>query len=270
MQGFSQPISTANKAKYLTQLLKVGFDTIDFASFVSPKAVPQMADTEDLIDLVDFSKSESKLLAIIANQRGFKKAQTFSEIDFLGFPLSISESFQERNTNSSIAKSYELIDYMLKEIENQELVVYLSMAFGNPYNDDWSLDILMKNAQELINRGITTLSLADTIGLASPIDIYRIFDKLICEFPKIEFGAHFHSRPENWSIKIQAAYDAGCKRFDTAILGLGGCPFADDELIGNTSSENFVEWLRTQHALPKFNLQEFEKAIILAKSIFNV
>lgn len=269
MQGLPFQIPTKNKIEYINQLIKIGFDTIDFGSFVNPKAVPQLADTEDVLMHLEMGNSESQLLAIVANKRGFDEAATHKKIKYLGYPLSISETFQQRNTNKSIKESFELIDYMSDSIKDQELVVYLSMCFGNPYGDEWNYNIVMDNVRELLGRGVNIISLADTTSLAKPIDIFRVFSQLIEEYPETEFGAHFHSSPELWQMKVEAAYDAGCRRFDTALLGYGGCPFAEDELVGNTPTELFFEWLEQKHASPHLELAEFEKAKSLAKQVFS-
>lgn len=269
MQGLSKQIPTADKIKYINQLLKVGFDTVDFGSFVNPKAVPQMADTEDVLMHLDLSETETKLLAIIANKRGFDEASKHKKISYLGYPLSISETFQQRNTNMSIAKSYDLIDDMISELKDQVLVVYLSMGFGNPYGDPWNYKIILDHVRELLNKGISIISLADTTSLATPIDIYRVFNKLIEEYPEAEFGAHFHSTPDVWEMKVEAAYDGGCHRFDTAMLGYGGCPFAVDELVGNTPTAELYNWLELRHASPHIEHKELEKASSLAKQLFS-
>lgn len=269
MQGLPFNVPTKTKIDYINTLLKIGFNTIDFGSFVNPKAVPQMADTEDVLMHLDLENTESELLAIIANKRGFDEASKYKKIKYLGYPLSISETFQQRNTNKSIKESYELLDEMVDELnDEQELVVYLSMCFGNPYGDDWNYDIVVDHARELMSRNIGIISLADTTSLASPIDIYRIFHTLIEEYPETEFGAHFHSTPDLWQMKVEAAYDAGCHRFDTAMLGYGGCPFAKDELVGNTPTEHLMTWLEQKHASPHVEYDVFNEAKRLAAQVF--
>lgn len=270
MQGLPDIIPTEQKIEYINTLLKVGFHTIDFGSFVSAKAVPQMADTADVLAGLDLAESHSELLVIVANQRGFETARTHAEkIKYIGYPHSISETFQQRNTNQSIDQSIELIQQMKAEMdETQELVVYLSMGFGNPYDEPWNYDIVKEHVRKLAMIGVDTISLADTVGAAIPIDIYRIFDILHIEFKDILFGAHFHSRPDEWEIKVQAAADGGCDRFDTALLGYGGCPFAQDELVGNTPTEGFIDWCDRKHQTPPLNKTALTQAQKLAGALF--
>ena len=269
MQGLSVLIPTEKKIAYINQLLKVGFDTIDFGSFVSPKAIPQMADTSDVIEQLDLSNTHTKLLAIVANLRGALEACKYSKIQYLGFPFSISETFQQRNTHADIATSFET----LKEIQNlckeskKELVVYISMGFGNPYGDPYTPDIVIKYIEQLKGHGMSIFSLSDTVGVADPATISYLFQSLINEFPDTEFGAHLHSSPHNWYNKAKAAIDNGCNRFDSAIGGYGGCPMANDNLVGNMSTENLINLFQSQ--LPnEFMLDEFEKSLRLAKAIF--
>lgn len=251
MQGWHRMISTAEKVEYLQALLKVGFDTLDFGSFVSPKAIPQLADTKEVLAQLDLSATRSKLLAIVANVRGAEEAVVYDEIDYLGFPFSVSETFQLRNTNKTIAESLEQVQTMQELcIKNsKELVVYISMGFGNPYDDPYSPEIVLRWVDELVKMDITTISLADTVGVANPDIISSLFKHLIPAYPGVEIGAHFHSAPHNWEEKVQAAWDQGCRRFDSAIKGIGGCPMAKDELVGNLATENMI-WFCQQRQEP--------------------
>jgi hydroxymethylglutaryl-CoA lyase len=240
MQGIKQFIPTELKVNYLNSLLKVGFDTIDAGSFVSPKAIPQMQDTAEVFRKLDLAGSRSKLLAIIANTRGAEDACSFDEVSYLGFPFSISETFQQRNTNSSISESLVRVSEIqeLCTKHGKKLVVYISMAFGNPYEDEWSSDIAIKWTTRLHEMGIRIIALADTVGVSNPENITYLFSRLIPEFKDVEFGAHLHSRKENAQEKIHAAYASGCLRFDAAIHGFGGCPMAKDDLTGNIATED--------------------------------
>jgi hydroxymethylglutaryl-CoA lyase len=240
MQGIKQLIPTELKAKYINTLLKVGFDTIDFGSFVSPKAIPQLVDTADVLKQLDLSTTKSKLLAIVANQRGAQDACHFEEINYLGFPFSISETFQQRNANSSIAESLIRVEEIqaLCLQHKKELVVYISMAFGNPYGDLWNSDIVINWTKKLSDLGIKIIALSDTIGVSNPENINYLFSNIIPEFKNVEIGAHLHSTKEKASEKIDAAYKSGCKRFDVAIHGFGGCPMATDDLTGNLATED--------------------------------
>ena len=240
MQGIKQLIPAELKAAYINTLLKVGFDTIDFGSFVSPKAIPQMQDTVEVLKQLDLSSTRSKLLAIIANTRGAEEACQHQEITYLGFPFSISETFQQRNTNSSIAESLIRVEEIqnLCVKHNKQLVVYISMAFGNPYNDEWSSDTVIKWTSKLHQMGVRILALSDTIGVSDKTNISYLFSKLIPEFKDVEFGAHLHSRKESSQEKINAAYTNGCLRFDSAVHGFGGCPMAKDDLTGNIATED--------------------------------
>ncbi|HYG37564.1 MAG TPA: hydroxymethylglutaryl-CoA lyase [Cytophagales bacterium] len=270
MQGLLDFIPTEDKVKYLNALIQVGFHTIDFGSFVSPKAIPQMSDTAKVLSQLNLKKSKSKLLAIIANLRGATEACSFSEITYLGYPLSVSETFQERNTNKSIAAS--LIE--LKEIQKlcisngKQLVVYLSMAFGNPYGDEYNLTIIDFMVRELIKMNIKIVSIADTIGAATPENVYFLYKILSGKFPLIELGVHLHSTPDFAKEKIDAAYRAGCRRFDTTIRGYGGCPFAKDELVGNIATEVLLSFIEQQHIILELNKDKFKKAFELAGEIF--
>jgi hydroxymethylglutaryl-CoA lyase len=244
MQGLKEFIPTEVKAAYINQLLKVGFDTIDFGSFVSPKAIPQMRDTAKVLAKLDLDRTVSKLSAIVANRRGAVDACQFDEIAYLGYPFSISETFQIRNTNASITESLSRVQTIqdLCSTHNKELIVYISMGFGNPYGDEWNVDIVHKWVKKLVEMGITIFSLSDTIGVSNPDNISYLFTNLIPLFPKCEFGAHLHTPPHNWKEKVAAAYLSGCKRFDAAIKGFGGCPMAKDDLTGNMATENVLSY----------------------------
>lgn len=270
MQGLEDFIPTEKKAEYLNQLLRVGFDTIDFGSFVSPKAIPQLRDTADVLEKLDLSVTKSKLLAIVANTRGGEDAVRFEEIFYLGFPLSISETFQQRNTNKSIAEAMRTVDEIQSLCKKQKktLVTYISMGFGNPYGDPYDLGVVEKFTSELAALGIEIISLADTIGVSQPEQINYLFRTLIPKFPKIEFGAHLHSNPAKSIEKIEAAFLSGCQRFDGAIRGFGGCPMAEDELVGNLATETILNYLTSQKAAPVLNQNEFAKALIMADSVF--
>lgn len=245
MQGLSEFIPTKTKADYINSLLKVGFDTIDFGSFVSPKAIPQMRDTAEVLSALDLSKTKSKLLAIVANKRGAQDALDHEEISYLGYPFSISEEFQRRNTNASLDESLIRVEKIrsLCAAQNKEMVVYLSMAFGNPYGEPWHPDIASNWAERLYTElDIRILALSDTIGISSEENIRPLFGQLIPDFPKVEFGAHLHTTAESWKEKVQAAHESGCKRFDGALKGFGGCPMAKDELTGNMPTEKMIEY----------------------------
>lgn len=266
MQGLEKNIPTEDKIEYINALLKVGFHTIDFGSFVNPKAIPQMKDTHDVIKHLDETKSN--LLAIVANQRGAEEALTYKNITQIGFPFSISEQFQQRNTNKSIHEAYLLIKDLVSICGADKLIIYFSMAFGNPYGDKWNTDLVFKYADLISELGIKTISLADTIGTALPIDIYKVFDKMNLHFSSTEFGAHFHSDKENEYIKLQAAYDGGCERFDSALLGFGGCPFADDELVGNIDTDNLIRFIEEKHITLNLDFDALERAKKIASKIF--
>ena len=271
MQGIkSHFISTETKAQYINSLLRVGFDTIDFGSFVSPKAIPQMRDTADVLAKLDLSKTTSKLLAIIANVRGANDAAQFEEIDYLGYPFSISENFQMRNTHKTIAQSIETLQEILSiaQRSNKEVVAYLSMGFGNPYGDPWNVDIVGEWTERLSDMGVKILSLSDTIGSSTPDVIEYLFSNLIPKYPEIEFGAHLHTTPDSWHEKVDAAYKAGCLRFDGAIKGYGGCPMAKDELVGNMPSEKIIDYFQKSSEGLNINNNELEKSIIMANEIF--
>lgn len=269
IQGWPHPVPTALKLDYLNALLDVGFDTLDCGSFVSPKAIPQMADTAAVIPLLN-PTAETKLLTIIANERGAAEALQFHRIQYLGFPFSVSETFQQRNTNSSIAGSLERVKAIqeLCQKHHRELVVYLSMGFGNPYGDPYNETIVEHWALQLHALGIRILSLADTVGVATPDQVERVTAHLIKRLPDTEIGVHLHSTAANWSQKLEAAYTAGCRRFDGALLGIGGCPMAKDELVGNMNTGWMMDWFAAKGVLPNLNQPALEKALILANRIF--
>lgn len=267
IQGWQSPVATALKVEYLNTLLQVGFDTLDFGSFVSPKAIPQMADTAEVYHQLHLEGISTKLLAIIANLKGAEQAVLFEHITYLGFPFSISETFQQRNTNSSITQAFETV----KAIQalclkyGKKLVVYFSMGFGNPYGDPYSAEIVGEWAEKMALLGIEIIALSDTVGIAESPLISQLFNHLIPLYPQIEFGAHFHASPVNWEEKIQVAYHAGCRRFDGALGGFGGCPMANDELVGNINTINLIEKFRDIYPI---NHQAWQKAVDLSKKIF--
>ncbi|WP_353779522.1 hydroxymethylglutaryl-CoA lyase [Winogradskyella sp. 3972H.M.0a.05] len=270
MQGIKDFIPTEEKVQYIQSLLRVGFDTIDFGSFVSPKAIPQMVDTAQVLSQLDLSATTSKLLAIIANTRGANDAAQHPEIDYLGFPFSISENFQMRNTHKTIAQSVVTLTEILEIANkaNKEVVVYISMGFGNPYGDPWNVDIVGEWTERLAKMGVNILSLSDTIGSSDPETIDYLFSNLIPKYPDIEFGAHLHTTPSSWFEKVDAAYKAGCRRFDGAIQGFGGCPMAKDELTGNMPTEKMLSYF-TQRRAHDLNALSFESAYNEASKIFN-
>jgi hydroxymethylglutaryl-CoA lyase len=270
MQGWPDFIPTEKKIEYLNALIGVGFDSLDFGSFVSPKAIPQMADTKQVVGKITPGNSETRLLAIVANTRGAEEAALYPAITDIGFPFSISETFQQRNTNSSILKSVETVS-AIQEIcylSGKRLVVYISMAFGNPYGDDWSAEIALDHIRELVQMGVEVISLADTVGLATPDQVYALTNKLITAFPQIESGVHLHSRRENSIEKLEAAFSAGCRRFDGALNGIGGCPMAGDELVGNMDSLLMIDYFKKKGVLPALNQQALEKSIRVVNDIF--
>ncbi|MCF7560273.1 hydroxymethylglutaryl-CoA lyase [Sabulilitoribacter multivorans] len=269
MQGIKAFIPTEQKVQYIQSLLRVGFDTIDFGSFVSPKAIPQMVDTAEVLSMLDLSKTTSKLLAIIANTRGAEDASQHKEIDYLGYPFSISENFQMRNTHKTIAQSVETLSEILEiaHKSNKQVVVYISMGFGNPYGDPWNVDIVGDWTEKLANMGVKILSLSDTVGTSNPESIDYLFSNLIPKYPNIEFGAHLHTTPTTWYEKIDAAYNAGCNRFDGAIQGFGGCPMAKDELTGNMPTEKLLSYF-TSKKVNGLNALSFESAFNEASKIF--
>lgn len=263
MQGIkSHFIPTATKISYINALLKVDFDTIDFGSFVSPKAIPQMRDTAEVLAQLDLSKTKSKLLAIVANIRGAEEACVFEQIDYLGYPFSISEIFQMRNTGKTIKESLVILEALLNlaHKSNKEVVAYLSMGFGNPYGDPWNVDIVSKWTEMLAKMGVKIISLSDTIGVANGEIIHYLFSNLIPLYPAIEFGAHLHTKPDSWFEKVDAAFSAGCLRFDGAIKGFGGCPMAKDELTGNMPTEKLISYFTAKKANININTLSFESA----------
>ena len=270
MQGIKDFIPTEQKVQFIQSLLRVGFDTIDFGSFVSPKAIPQMADTAEVLSKLDLSKTESKLLAIVANTRGANDASKHEQIDFLGFPFSISENFQMRNTHKTIAQSVIVLEEILNiaDKSNKEVVAYLSMGFGNPYGDPWDVNIVGDWTERLSKLGVKILSLSDTIGSSTPETIEYLFSNLIPIYPNIEFGAHLHTTPSSWFEKVDAAYKSGCTRFDGAIQGFGGCPMAKDELTGNMPTEKLLSYFTTKQ-VNNLNALSFESAYNEASKIFS-
>ena len=270
MQGWANFIPTEKKIKYLNQLLKVGFDTLDFGSFVSPKAIPQMADTALVYDALDLENTKTKLLAIIANVRGAETAVSFEKIKYLGFPFSISETFQQRNTNSSIAEAFKTVEAIqnLCQKSDKQLVVYFSMGFGNPYGDAFSTEVVANWAEKMNKIGIKIIALSDTVGVANNHTITQLFTSLIPQYPNIEFGAHFHATNDTWQMKIEAAYQAGCYRFDGAIGGFGGCPMAEDELVGNINTQNMIQYFANQGVSLALDKGEFRKSVEISKNIF--
>lgn len=269
MQGIKRFIPTKQKVQYIQSLLRVGFDTIDFGSFVSPKAIPQMVDTAEVLSQLDLSKTKSKLLAIVANTRGAEAASLHPEINYLGYPFSISENFQMRNTHKTIAQSVITLSEILEIANkfNKEVVVYISMGFGNPYGDPWNVDIVGEWTEKLSKMGVKILSLSDTVGTSNPESINYLFSNLIPLYPKIEFGAHLHTTPSTWFEKVDAAYKAGCLRFDGAIQGFGGCPMAKDELTGNMPTEKLLSYF-TSKKENTLNALSFESAYNEASKIF--
>jgi len=270
MQGWHEFIPTADKISYLNTLLKVGFDTIDFGSFVSPKAIPQMADTKEVLENLDLSNTTSKLLAIVANKRGAEDAAAFNQIDFLGFPFSISETFQHRNTNTSIEQSFsQVLDIQdLCVRSNKKLVIYISMGFGNPYGDPYHEEMVFEWSSKLANIGVDIISLADTVGLATPDQIESTTKFLINSMPNVEIGVHLHSSPINWKQKIEAAYNAGCIRFDGAINGIGGCPMAGDSLVGNMNTNLMIDFFNEKELSLHLDSAALADAVQIATEIF--
>ncbi|HXB12162.1 MAG TPA: hydroxymethylglutaryl-CoA lyase [Bacteroidia bacterium] len=270
MQGIHEFIPTEKKIAYINSILKVSFDTVDFGSFVSPKAIPQLRDTAEVLSKLDLSNTKSKLLAIIANLRGAQDAVQFDEIKYLGFPFSISETFQQRNTNSSIAESLVRVEEIQKLCikHNKELVVYISMGFGNPYGEEWSPEIAIHWSRKLNDMGIRILALSDTIGVSNPQNITQLFSTLIPELKEVEFGAHLHTTPDKWEEKVKAAYDSGCRRFDSAIKGFGGCPMATDKLTGNMPTENLISYFQKNNIPFSLDLKAFAEAMALSTQTF--
>lgn len=271
MQGIKTMIPAKNKTRYIQSLLGCGFHTIDFGSFVSPKAIPQMADTAEVLSALDLSKTKSKLLAIVANVRGAEEAGVHPEIDYLGYPFSISENFQMRNTHKTIAQSVEVLKeiLVLAETSGKEVVTYISMGFGNPYGDPWNVEIVGEWTEQLADMGVRILSLSDTVGTSTPEVISYLFSNLIPKYPNIEFGAHLHTTPTKWNEKVAAAYKSGCRRFDGAVQGFGGCPMAKDELTGNMPTEKMLSYFTAEKAETNVNWLVFEAAYNKATDLFS-
>ncbi|MEM6892273.1 MAG: hydroxymethylglutaryl-CoA lyase [Bacteroidota bacterium] len=271
MQGIKMFIPTEKKIKYIQSLLGCGFDTLDFGSFVSPKAIPQMVDTKEVLAGLDLSQTHSKLLAIVANLRGAQDASAHEQIDYLGYPFSISENFQMRNTHKTIAQSVETLKAIL-DVANQsgkQVVTYISMGFGNPYGDPWNVEIVGEWTEELAKMGVKILSLSDTVGTSTPEVITYLFSNLIPRYPDIEFGAHLHTTPSKWHEKVHAAYESGCTRFDGAIQGFGGCPMAKDELTGNMPTEKLFSYFNQEKVETGVNAMVFEAAYNKATELFS-
>lgn len=270
MQGWANLIPTADKVRYINTLLKAGFHTIDFGSFVSHKAIPQMADTREVLSRLDLQATRSALLAIVANKRGAEEAVAYTAIRYLGFPFSVSETFQQRNTNSSISESLKTVADMQELcLQNKkEMVVYLSMGFGNPYGDPWSEEVVFSWAGKLAGLGIQTISLADTVGLATSQQVGQMTAFLRQELPEVTIGVHLHASSLNWYDKVNAAFQAGCRRFDGAIRGIGGCPMAGDELVGNMDTLNLLNFFRQQNIDTAIEQTAIEEAVQIADQIF--
>lgn len=271
MQGLREFIPTAQKIAYINKLLKVGYHSIDFGSFVNPEVIPQMADTAQVLAGLDLPTNNTRLIAIVANERGAKEACSHLPITHLGFPFSVSETFQMRNANSTISQSLERVNKIqeLCKRNNKELIIYISMGFGNPYGDEYNPQIVEKWISELKHLGIKVFMLSDTVGIADPENISYLFKNLIPSFPDLEIGAHLHTAPHNWRVKVEAAYKNGCRRFDAAIKGFGGCPMAKDELIGNMATENLVNYFSEEQLSARFNLTAFEDALREANNLFH-
>ncbi|SIQ38382.1 hydroxymethylglutaryl-CoA lyase [Maribacter ulvicola] len=271
MQGIKKFIPTDEKVRYIQSLLGCGFDMLDFGSFVSPKAIPQMVDTAEVLSKLDLTKTDSKLLSIVANVRGAKDAVSHSEIDYLGFPFSISENFQMRNTHKTIAQSVTTLQeiFNLADAANKEVVTYISMGFGNPYGDPWNVEIVGEWTEKLAKMGANILSLSDTVGSSDPETISYLFSNLIPKYPEIEFGAHLHTTPSKWHEKVAAAYESGCRRFDGAIQGFGGCPMAKDDLTGNMPTEKMLSYFTSEKVNYGVNWMAFEAAYNKATQLFS-
>jgi hydroxymethylglutaryl-CoA lyase len=272
MQGLTEFISTEKKITYLNQLLKVGFDTVDFGSFVSPKAIPQMRDTKEVIAELEWKTSSSKLLAIVANVRGADEAASFDAVRYLGFPLSISETFQQRNTHASIAEAFEALKVIqsICVANKKQLVTYISMGFGNPYDDPYSIQTIIDFVARLFHAGVTIVSLSDTIGVSSPSQIQHLLPKLMLKFPSVEFGLHLHSTPQTSTEKIEAAFRSGLKRFDGALKGWGGCPMATEQLVGNLATERIIDFMDANKIELNFDRKELAKTMLMADAVFPI
>ena len=270
MQGLEKFIPTEHKVAYLNTLLQVGFNTQDPGSLVSPKAIPQMRDSREVLEQLDYPSDLRRVLTIVANERGAREAAAIDPITHLGYPFSVSETFQKRNTNKSIAESQELVRRLLDiaQAAHKELVVYVSMGFGNPYREPWSGDIVLRFCEKLINMGVKTISLSDTIGTSNPASISHLFETLIPAFPQTEFGAHLHTTQDSWFEKVDAAYKAGCRRFDGAIQGFGGCPMATDDLVGNMPTEMLVQYAVDQKIPLHIDQEAFREAYFHAQEVF--
>lgn len=270
MQGLHEFIPTERKIAYINKLLKVGYHSIDFGSFVNPEIIPQMADTAKVVDGLELDANGTKLIAIVANERGAREACQFDKITYLGFPFSVSETFQQRNANSSIAESVERVN-RIKELcdkSGKELIIYISMGFGNPYGDEYSPQIVLDWIEKFKVLGTNIFMLSDTVGVANPETIKYLFSTLVPAFPDLEIGAHIHTAPHNWRVKVEAAYQNGCRRFDAAIRGFGGCPMAKDDLIGNMATENLVNYFSEEQLGKGFNTQAFEDCLREANFVF--
>ena len=272
MQGLKTFIPTRKKIDYLNQLLKVGFDSLDFGSFVSPKAIPQLRDTAKVVDALEMDNTDTKLLAIVANERGARDASGFDKISYLGYPFSISETFQIKNTHAGLKESVIRLDNIINiaEKKNKKVVVHIAMGFGNPYNDEWNIDIVNYWVSRLIDKGIETIIMSDTVGLSKKDSITQVFEFLIPQYPDIEFGAHFHTNPETWYEKIEAAYKAGCRRFDGALKGFGGCPMSGYGLVGNMPTENIIYYMNKIGEDTGLNEKELNIAMQNAIDFFSV
>lgn len=270
MQGIHDFIDTDVKIEYINQLLEVGYDTIDFGSFVSPKAIPQMRDTAQVLAGLNLAGNSTKLLAIVANTRGAQDACSHDEIHYLGYPFSISETFQLRNTNATIEESLHRVSEIinLAKDHDKEVVIYISMGFGNPYGDEWNAEICKKWVGVLYEMGIRIIALSDTIGVAKKDSIAYLFSHLIPAYPEVEFGAHLHTTPHEWEEKVNAAYENGCRRFDAAIRGYGGCPMAKDELTGNMPTERILEYCQSHNINAGINMDQFQKALRASNKVF--
>jgi hydroxymethylglutaryl-CoA lyase len=270
MQGWKNFIPADKKIQYINSLLHVGFDTIDFGSFVSAKAIPQMSDTKEVVSSLQLAGSKTKLLAIVANVRGAEEASVYDQISYLGFPFSVSETFQQRNTNSSIDESLKRVE----EIQNiclksrKQLVIYISMGFGNPYGDPYSEEIVFSRVNKIVELGVKIISLADTVGLAKSEQVYSMTKYLIDSLSAVEIGVHLHSRPDNWKDKLEASVKAGCKRFDGALKGIGGCPMANDELVGNMNTEWMINYFKERNLLSELNEEALDNSLQIASEIF--